>query len=182
MKPLLRSCKQIWPLEAKYKEKSIVYIYKFCKGNVDTISRFVSLFLFLFQLNKPVAQTKTVKCHQLSTAVKDPKAGSKCLVAGWGRTEKRDSSDVLMSAKVTVIDRVMCNSSNYYNHKPVITSDMICAGSNGKKKADTCNVSMNHLMDRAGVFFLLAFSTRSCKYDCSCCRGILEGHCCAITC
>ncbi|XP_030594033.1 kallikrein-11-like [Archocentrus centrarchus] len=94
--------------------------------------------LMLLKLNKPVKETKTVECLQLGTTVKDPAAGSKCVVAGWGKTEKKTRSDVLMSAKVTVIDRQKCNSSHYYNHKPVITSDMICAGSDGKKKTDTC--------------------------------------------
>ncbi|XP_031585522.1 granzyme K-like isoform X1 [Oreochromis aureus] len=94
--------------------------------------------LMLLKLNEPVQETKTVKCRQLHEHVKDPAAGSKCLVAGWGLTKIKQLSDVLMSVKVTVINRQTCNSPDYYNHKPVITSDMICAGSKGKKKTDTC--------------------------------------------
>lgn len=96
--------------------------------------------LMLLKLDKPVRQTKTVKCLLLSKTVKDPAAGTKCLVAGWGKTKNiaRKMSDVLMSANVTVIDRVKCNSPEYYNLKPVITNGMICAGSDGNNKADTC--------------------------------------------
>ncbi|XP_026044286.1 granzyme A-like [Astatotilapia calliptera] len=94
--------------------------------------------LMLLKLNEPVQETKTVNCLQLHKHVKDPAADSNCLVAGWGLTKKNKPSDVLMSVNVTVIDRKKCNSRDYYNRNPVITSDMICAGSKGKKKTDTC--------------------------------------------
>ncbi|XP_039906631.1 granzyme A-like [Simochromis diagramma] len=90
--------------------------------------------LMLLKLKKTVKLTKTVKCLQLGNTVKEPPAGSKCMVAGWGLTESNQPSDVLMSANVTVIDRKTCNSYYY----TVITSDMICAGSTGKKKVDVC--------------------------------------------
>lgn len=80
---------------------------------------------------------------ELPRKAKDPKAGSRCLVAGWGRTsnENKEMSNVLMSVDVTVIDRKKCNSNKYYDGQPVITAGMICAGMNGKKVTDTCNVS-----------------------------------------
>lgn len=86
--------------------------------------------------------TKTVKSLPLGNTVKDPADGTKCLVAGWGKTKNNANqmSDVLMSVNVTVIDRQKCNSPEYYNLKPVITSGMICAGSDGSNTADTCQV------------------------------------------
>uniref|UniRef100_A0A3P8TCK3 Peptidase S1 domain-containing protein n=1 Tax=Amphiprion percula TaxID=161767 RepID=A0A3P8TCK3_AMPPE len=97
--------------------------------------------LMLLKLDKPVKETKTVKCRKLGRTVEEPAAGSSCLVAGWGKTKNnaKQMSDVLMSVNVTVIDRMKCNSPDYYNLKPVITSSMICAGSDGKNNADTCN-------------------------------------------
>lgn len=97
--------------------------------------------LMLLKLDKPVKQTKTVKCLQLDNKVKDPEAGTSCLVAGWGKTNNvgKHLSDVLMSVNVTVIDRVKCNAPEYYGLQPVITRGMICAGSDGKNSADTCN-------------------------------------------
>ncbi|KAM7391285.1 hypothetical protein PAMP_021985 [Pampus punctatissimus] len=96
--------------------------------------------LSLLKLSKSVKQTKMVKCLKLGKTIKEPKGGNICMVAGWGTTKngKTKPSDVLMSVNVTVIDRVKCNSPEYYNHDPVITEDMICAGSNGKNQADTC--------------------------------------------
>lgn len=87
-------------------------------------------------------KTKAVNWLKLGKTVKDPAAGSSCVVAGWGKTNNviEKMSDVLMSTNVTVIDRQKCNSPEYYNLKPVITSSMICAGSDGSNTADTCQV------------------------------------------
>ena len=106
-------------------------------------SAFIHFILFLFQLGKSVKETKTVKCLKLGDAIKEPAAGTSCMVAGWGQTNKdvKKMSDVLMSVNVTVVDRVKCNSAEYYNCKPVITRGMICAGSDGKRIADSCRVS-----------------------------------------
>lgn len=89
-------------------------------------------------------KTKTVKWLQLGRSVQDPKAGSVCVAAGWGKTSNRVSgmSDVLMFVKVTAIDRKKCNSNQHYNGKPPIADSMVCAGSDS---ADTCQVR------RAGV-------------------------------
>uniref|UniRef100_A0A8C6KYU6 Granzyme A-like n=1 Tax=Nothobranchius furzeri TaxID=105023 RepID=A0A8C6KYU6_NOTFU len=93
--------------------------------------------------SKPLLQLKITLSDfalKLNYNVKEPTAGSRCLVAGWGKTNNRvdKMSDVLMSVNVTVIDRVKCNSPDYYNFNPVITKSMICAGSDGKNVADTC--------------------------------------------
>ncbi|XP_047197312.1 granzyme A-like [Hippoglossus stenolepis] len=92
--------------------------------------------LMLLKLDKPVKGTKTVKYLKLDDAIKDPVAGTSCMVAGWGQTNNGEMSDVLMSGNVTVVDREKCNSAKYYNSKPVITSSMICAGSDKKNVAD----------------------------------------------
>ncbi|KAM9857798.1 granzyme K-like [Aulostomus maculatus] len=96
--------------------------------------------IMLVKLDKPVTLTKTVQCLKLSNVIKEPAAGSSCLVAGWGKTSNsnNDMSDVLMSVNVTVIDRVKCNSPDYYNFNPIITKDMVCAGSDGRNSADSC--------------------------------------------
>uniref|UniRef100_A0A668RVC7 Peptidase S1 domain-containing protein n=1 Tax=Oreochromis aureus TaxID=47969 RepID=A0A668RVC7_OREAU len=67
--------------------------------------------VFLFQLQEPVTLTRTVKWLKLGKTIRDPAAGSRCLVAGWGRTETKRTSD--------------------------ITRDMISAGSDGTNVADT---------------------------------------------
>uniref|UniRef100_A0A1A7XCF2 Peptidase S1 domain-containing protein n=2 Tax=Iconisemion striatum TaxID=60296 RepID=A0A1A7XCF2_9TELE len=96
--------------------------------------------LKLLKLDTAVKITKWVGVLKLNDNVKEPTAGSRCLVAGWGKTNKsiEKMSDVLMSVNVTVIDRTTCNSPDYYNSNPVITESMICAGSDGQNVADTC--------------------------------------------
>ncbi|XP_060927923.1 polyserase-2-like [Limanda limanda] len=96
--------------------------------------------LMLLKLDESVKETKTVKCLKLGDAIEEPAAGTSCMVAGWGQTNNRVNkmSDILMSVNVTVVDRVKCNSAEYYNRKPDITSSMICAGSDWKNQADTC--------------------------------------------
>ncbi|XP_053181486.1 granzyme A-like [Scomber japonicus] len=96
--------------------------------------------LMLLKLSKSAKKTKTVKWLNLRKTIKDPAGGSTCRVAGWGKTNNvvKKMSDVLMAVNVTVVDRVKCNSSDYYNLKPVINAGMICAGSDGKNQADSC--------------------------------------------
>lgn len=81
---------------------------------------------------------KTIK---LTNDYKDLKAGTQCLVAGWGITRNKDSkpSDTLREANVTVLERSVCNDKKHYNSNPVVTLNMICAGDK-KRKRDTCKV------------------------------------------
>uniref|UniRef100_A0A8K9Y6A6 Peptidase S1 domain-containing protein n=1 Tax=Oncorhynchus mykiss TaxID=8022 RepID=A0A8K9Y6A6_ONCMY len=89
-------------------------------------------------LKKPVKLTDTVKVMDLPKPASDVPAGTRCFAAGWGDTkENGDQSDVLLSVNVTVIDRVKCDSPDYYNFSPVITGGMLCAGY-GQDRAGTC--------------------------------------------
>ncbi|KAM9811143.1 granzyme K-like [Neosynchiropus ocellatus] len=96
--------------------------------------------LMLLELESPVTETETVKWLTVRESAKYPETGMKCLVAGWGITNYtlQTRTDVLLSATVTVIDRQKCNSQEYYDHDPVITTGMICAGSAGDDHSDTC--------------------------------------------
>uniref|UniRef100_A0A4W5JZM0 trypsin n=1 Tax=Hucho hucho TaxID=62062 RepID=A0A4W5JZM0_9TELE len=90
------------------------------------------------QLKKPVKLTNTVKLKDLSKPAEDVPAGTHCFAAGWGITQENgDQSDVLLSVKVTVVDRKKCNSPGYYNFFPIITGGMLCAGY-GEDQAGTC--------------------------------------------
>uniref|UniRef100_A0A668RX94 Peptidase S1 domain-containing protein n=1 Tax=Oreochromis aureus TaxID=47969 RepID=A0A668RX94_OREAU len=107
--------------------------------------------VFLFQLQEPVTLTRTVKWLKLGKTIRDPAAGSRCLVAGWGRTETKRTSDVLMSVNVTVVDRQTCNSRDYYNHRPEITRDMISGDSGGPLLCDGALVGVTSFGEGCGV-------------------------------
>ncbi|XP_034450819.1 granzyme K-like [Hippoglossus hippoglossus] len=120
--------------------------------------------LMLLKLDKPVKETKTVKYLKLDDAIKDPAAGTSCMVAGWGQTNEdaNAGSDVLMSVTVTVVDREKCNSAEYYKGIYQITSGMICAGSDGTNGADTCGGdSGGPLMCSGGLVGVTSFG-RGC--------------------
>ncbi|KAM9810516.1 granzyme A-like [Neosynchiropus ocellatus] len=96
--------------------------------------------LMLVELDEPVEVTETVKPLALGNG-KYPKAGVTCLVAGWGLTDYHEwtETDVLLSTHVKVIDRHTCNSADYYDLQPVITQEMVCAGSASDDHSDTCS-------------------------------------------
>ncbi|NWI20488.1 GRAA protein, partial [Crypturellus soui] len=96
--------------------------------------------IMLLQLKKRAKITKAVKLIPLPKSDVDPKEGTICTVAGWGKThnnEKKGSS-TLREVNVTVISRRICNDSKHYKGKPVITENMICAGDR-KGGKDSCS-------------------------------------------
>ncbi|XP_078079020.1 granzyme K-like [Mustelus asterias] len=96
--------------------------------------------IMLLELASEAKINKNVKLLKLpKDKVADLKRGTRCTVAGWGTTTigSTSPSDTLQEVKLYVIDRKTCNSKDYYNHNPVITRDMICAG-DSKGREDTC--------------------------------------------
>ncbi|NWR98527.1 GRAA protein, partial [Motacilla alba] len=96
--------------------------------------------IMLLQLRGRAKLNKAVQPIPLPTSDDDPKPGTVCTVAGWGKTMSHPAkvSTALMEVNVTVIRREICNDKNHYNGKPVITENMICAGAkNGGK--DSCD-------------------------------------------
>ncbi|NXE95914.1 GRAA protein, partial [Menura novaehollandiae] len=95
--------------------------------------------IMLLQLHKRAKLNAAVKLIPLPASDHDPKPGTICSVAGWGKTSNRwnDFPSTLREVNITVIRRETCNDKKHYNGKPVITENMICAGAtNGKK--DSC--------------------------------------------
>ncbi|XP_062867210.1 granzyme K-like [Trichomycterus rosablanca] len=85
-------------------------------------------------------KSKKVKVMSIPSSVPDVRAGTKCVVRGWGVTKVdhnpvKTPSDALREVEVTVENRELCNC--YYNRNPVITEDMLCAG-NKQENKDAC--------------------------------------------
>ncbi|NXL94537.1 GRAA protein, partial [Alectura lathami] len=95
--------------------------------------------IMLLQLNKRATLNKAVRVIPLPPSDDDPKPGTTCAVAGWGKTNNRQErpSDTLREVNVTVFSRNTCNDKRHYNKKPLITKTMICAGSE-KGGRDSC--------------------------------------------
>ncbi|NXH18167.1 GRAA protein, partial [Bucco capensis] len=124
--------------KAKEKEKQVFQIAKqirypcYCSSCKEND-------IMLLQLKGRARLNKAVQLIPLPTSDDDPKPGTTCAVAGWGKTHnhQRTFSDTLREVNVTVISRQICNDDNHYKNNPVVTNNMICAGAkNGGK--DSC--------------------------------------------
>ncbi|XP_072920515.1 granzyme K-like [Hemitrygon akajei] len=94
--------------------------------------------IMLLQLETDAKINQYVKVLNLpKRGITDMKSGTRCTVAGWGKTEINNYPDTLQEVEVEVIDRRTCNSMDYYNHRPEITQDMICVG-DSKGRGDSC--------------------------------------------
>uniref|UniRef100_A0A670YQD0 Peptidase S1 domain-containing protein n=1 Tax=Pseudonaja textilis TaxID=8673 RepID=A0A670YQD0_PSETE len=69
--------------------------------------------------NKTTKLDKNVAIVKLPRVSSDLKAGTQCLVAGWGITKSgsKTPSDVLREVNVTVIARSICNDQKHYNSR-----------------------------------------------------------------
>ncbi|XP_061119492.1 granzyme K-like [Conger conger] len=81
-------------------------------------------------------KSKKIKVKDLPKSGKDVPAGTSCHVTGWGLTNGKHPSDTLRGADVKIEGRDLC--SCYYKSKPVITTEMLCAG-NKKTNEDACS-------------------------------------------
>lgn len=148
-------------LSKKEDSKQILYIEKFIP-----FSRVAS--------NPHLNDIMMVKLHKAATlndhvqllypkTKKDIKAGTKCQVTGWGTTnpEIPTPSDTLQEVTVTVINRDVCNSRRYYNRKPIITEDMICAG-DAKGRKDSCQGDSGGPLICKGAFYALVSGGEKC--------------------
>ncbi|XP_049625014.1 granzyme K [Suncus etruscus] len=93
----------------------------------------------------------------------DIKANTKCQVTGWGATNSKSQffSDTLREVTVTVINRKLCNSQSYYNHKPIITKDLACAG-NTRGQKDSCKGDSGGPLVCNGAFSALVSKGYKC--------------------
>ncbi|XP_018428718.1 PREDICTED: granzyme A-like [Nanorana parkeri] len=82
--------------------------------------------LQLLQLSGTANLTKDVNVVRFPETFPEVKPGSVCGIAGWGKTNNKNSynSDKLMEARVTVIDRKKC--VNQWKPTVQITKDMVC--------------------------------------------------------
>ncbi|XP_016055295.1 PREDICTED: granzyme K [Miniopterus natalensis] len=118
--------------------------------------------VMLVKLHTAAKLNSHVQPLQLSPQT-DIRAGTKCQVTGWGATnpELLSLSDTLQEVTVTVISRELCNSASYYNHQPIITKGMVCAG-DAKGQRDACQGDSGGPLVCRGNFCGLVSGGRKC--------------------
>ncbi|XP_048360302.1 granzyme A-like [Sphaerodactylus townsendi] len=118
-------------------EKQIFEITRVC-GHPKYNKKTKENDIMLLKLNRKAKMTRAVKIMKMPRSYDDMKAGTRCLVTGWGITENGGKGpDTLHEAEVTIISRDVCNDKNHYDDIAVKKS-MVCAGGVKKKRTDTC--------------------------------------------
>ncbi|XP_073537123.1 granzyme A-like [Phyllobates terribilis] len=94
--------------------------------------------LQLLELEKPAKLNKFVALLPLPKNEEVIQAGKICSTAGWGRTDVKILSDVLLEVNLTIVGNEDCEKKYRKIDQPIISS-MMCAGApNNNRKAGTC--------------------------------------------
>ncbi|XP_066469390.1 granzyme A-like isoform X2 [Tiliqua scincoides] len=84
--------------------------------------------IMLLKLKRKAKINRSVKTVTLVKPTHDIRAGTQCLVAGWGHSDRSKArSDMLREVNVTVFKRSFCNDERHYDG-PIVTTDRLCAG------------------------------------------------------
>ncbi|XP_004483541.1 granzyme K [Dasypus novemcinctus] len=118
--------------------------------------------IMLVKLHMAAKLDKNVQLLQL-TSKNYIRPGTKCQVTGWGTTDPKSFSlsDTLQEVTVTVLSRKLCNSRSYYNHKPIITTGMVCAG-DARGQKDSCQGDSGGPLVCKGVFRAIVSGGHKC--------------------
>lgn len=125
-------------------------------------SGFTSHDIMLIKLRTAAELNKHIQLLHLSSKIY-ARDGTKCQVTGWGATspDLLTASDTLQEVTITTINRKLCNSKGYYNHNPVITKDMICAG-DARGHKDSCQGDSGGPLICKGTFHAIVSQGHKC--------------------
>ncbi|XP_030640764.1 mast cell protease 1A-like [Chanos chanos] len=139
-----------YQIKQKYKPDS----YKDVKTGDD---------IMLLKLFKKVKLGKAVKTVKIPTKDKAVKPNSKCLVAGWGKTEQKNTVDELLEVNVNTIDLKVCQ--NEWNKlKRKLPPNIICAGGYQTKNGACQGDSGGPLVCSGLAVGIVSFNMGRCDY------------------
>ncbi|XP_059844640.1 granzyme K-like [Hypanus sabinus] len=88
------------------------------------------------------------------------KSGTRCTVAGWGKTKINNYSDTLQEVEVKVIDHKNCKSA----YRTKITQDMICVGDRKGRRNACKGDSGGPLICNKMYTGIVSFGKIDCQY------------------
>ncbi|KAK1805938.1 hypothetical protein P4O66_012985 [Electrophorus voltai] len=92
--------------------------------------------IMLLKLSKTIARNKNVKIIQTPSKDKQVKANTKCLIAGWGKTETQNTVDDLRMTDVRTVDLKLCQKK-WRDMNVELPAAALCAGGY-KTKSGAC--------------------------------------------
>uniref|UniRef100_A0A4W4H8K7 Peptidase S1 domain-containing protein n=2 Tax=Electrophorus electricus TaxID=8005 RepID=A0A4W4H8K7_ELEEL len=92
--------------------------------------------IMLLKLSKTIARNKNVKIIQIPSKDKQVKANTKCLIAGWGKTETQNTVDDLRMTDVRTVDLKLCQKK-WRDMNVELPAAALCAGGY-KTKSGAC--------------------------------------------
>lgn len=87
----------------------------------------MTLFCYYVKLSKKLKPSKALKAVQIPSKDKPIKMNSKCIVAGWGKTEKQNVVNDLLVTDVSTINFTTCQSM-WKSVDVKLPENIICAG------------------------------------------------------
>ncbi|XP_059844633.1 granzyme K-like [Hypanus sabinus] len=92
--------------------------------------------------------------------ITDMKSGTRCTVAGWGKTKINNYSDTFQEVEVEVIGRRKCKGM----YRTKITQDMICVGDTEGRKNSCYGDSGGPLICNKMYTGIVSFGKIDCQY------------------
>lgn len=113
----------------------------------------MTLFCYYVKLSKKLKPSKALKTVQIPSKDKPIKMNSKCIVAGWGKTEKQNVVNDLLVTDVSTINFTTCQSM-WKSVDVKLPENIICAGG-VDTKSGACQVGWPQYFSRRHHFPLM---------------------------
>ncbi|XP_056303997.1 kallikrein-7 [Danio aesculapii] len=119
--------------------------------------------IMLLKLSEKVKISKDVKLVTIPSKDRPMKPKSKCLVAGWGETEKNNTVNDLLVTDVLIIDKTVCQSE-WKKIDVKLPDNILCAGGYETKSGACQGDSGGPLVCSGQAVGIVSFNMGRCDY------------------